>query len=178
MESDEELYRRTRAGDIAAFDALYERYEVPLFGFLIGQLQSRADAEEALCEAFMKALQSAEPTLAAGGFRAWLYRIARNHASNILRSRKRGERALASLDEPPPAASPDTELEDRERSLALENAVGRLPPALSELYRLRTSGLSYEEMATVLEIPLGTLKSRMHQMVTQLREELRTWTAR
>jgi RNA polymerase sigma-70 factor (ECF subfamily) len=178
MESDEELYRRTRAGDIAAFDALYERYEQPLFGFLIGQLQSRADAEEALGEAFMKALQSREPALADGGFRAWLYRIARNHAYNLVRSRKRGERALASLDQPAPPAAPDADLDERERSVALENAVGRLPPALSELYQLRTRGLSYEEMAAVLEIPLGTLKSRMHQMVTQLREELRTWTAR
>jgi len=178
MESDEELYRRTRAGDMAAFDALYERYEVPLFGFLLGQLQSRADAEEALCEAFMKALQSSEPTLAAGGFRAWVYRIARNHALNLLRSRKRGERAVASLAEPPPTGAADEAFEDHERLRALEGAVGRLPPSLSELYRLRTSGLSYQEMAAVLEIPLGTLKSRMHQMVTQLREELRTWTAR
>jgi RNA polymerase sigma-70 factor (ECF subfamily) len=178
MESDEELYRRTRAGDMTAFDALYERYEVPLFGFLLGQLRSTADAEEALCEAFMKALQSPEPTLAAGGFRAWLYRIARNHALNLLRSRKRGERAIASLLEPPPTGAADEALEDHQRQVALEGAVGRLPPSLSELYRLRTSGLSYQEMAAVLEIPLGTLKSRMHLMVTQLREELRAWTAR
>ena len=59
----------------------------------------------------------------------------------------------------------------------LEGAIARLPPALSEVFHLRTSGLSYEEIADVLEIPLGTLKSRMNQMVTQLREELRPWTA-
>jgi DNA-directed RNA polymerase specialized sigma24 family protein len=52
-----------------------------------------------------------------------------------------------------------------------------LPATLQEMYRLRTSGLSYEEMAEVLEIPLGTIKSRMHHMVRVLQEELRPWTA-
>jgi DNA-directed RNA polymerase specialized sigma24 family protein len=48
---------------------------------------------------------------------------------------------------------------------------------LAEVYRLRVSGLSYEEMAQVLEVPLGTLKSRMHDMVRRLQEEMEKWTA-
>ena len=54
--------------------------------------------------------------------------------------------------------------------------IERLPPALSEVFHLRVSGLRYEEIADVLECPVGTIKSRMNQMVTQLREELRPWT--
>ena len=56
--------------------------------------------------------------------------------------------------------------------LALGEAVSRLPVPLSEVYHLRASGLSYEEMAQVLEVPVGTVKSRMHDMVKRLREEV------
>jgi RNA polymerase sigma-70 factor (ECF subfamily) len=69
-------------------------------------------------------------------------------------------------------------LEAREVAVALDGAVARLPPALAEVYRLRTSGLSYEEIADVLETPLGTVKSRMHEMVRHLREDMAPWTAR
>ena len=54
---------------------------------------------------------------------------------------------------------------------------GALPKSLAEVYRLRASGLSYEEMAEVLAVPLGTVKSRMHQMVAELRKEMQAWTA-
>ena len=60
---------------------------------------------------------------------------------------------------------------------ALSEAVRRLPPALGELYHLRTNGLSYEQIARVVEVPLGTVKSRMHQLVNLLREELEPWIA-
>ena len=83
-------------------------------------------------------------------------------------------RASATSRPPPPtSASPHGEL-----LRALDGAVARLPSPLSEVYHLRSSGLSYEEMAIVLGIPLGTLKSRMNQMVNVLREELKPWTAR
>ena len=52
-----------------------------------------------------------------------------------------------------------------------------LPPALGELYHLRVSGLSYEQIAGVVDVPVGTVKSRMHQMVHALREELKPWIA-
>ena len=178
MDSDEELFRRTREGDMAAFDGLYARYEGPLFGFLLAVLRSREDAEEMFHEAFLAVLKSGEPRFSAGGFRAWLYRVARNAALNRIRSEQRGARAISLLGEEEPPSTPEGDLAERQRSVALETAVARLPPALSHVYHLRTSGLSYEEMADVLEIPVGTLKSRMHEMVARLREELGPWTAR
>ncbi len=162
-----------------AFDALYARYESRLFAFLFSQLKNRADAEDVFHEAFLRTLKSGEVVFDRdGAFRTWLYRIARNAALNHQRSDRRGARAVAQLpeDDPPPRA--DEQLGDRQLLHALDGAVARLPPSLSEVYHLRSSGLSYEEIATVLEIPLGTLKSRMNQMVTHLREELRPWTAR
>jgi RNA polymerase sigma-70 factor (ECF subfamily) len=59
-----------------------------------------------------------------------------------------------------------------ERQRALRTAVANLPLELAELWHLRVSGLSYEEMASVLAIPVGTVKSRMHGMVHRLREQL------
>src|SRR5262245_55811999 len=141
MNSDEELFRRTREGDMSAFDGLYARYEGPLFGFLLGVLGSREDAEETFHEAFMSVLKSPEPRFAAGGFRAWLYRVARNAALNRMRSERRGTRALSRMPDQEAAASPDRELAEHQRNAALEGAVERLPPALSDVYRLRTSGL-------------------------------------
>jgi RNA polymerase sigma factor (sigma-70 family) len=180
MDSDEVLYARVKRGDMPAFDALYARYSTRLFGFLRPQVPSRADAEDVFHESLLATLESHEVTFERGSFRTWLYRIARNLVLNRIRSQGRGENALAKLapivDDPPPAA--DERAAQGELLEALDGAVARLPSPLSEIYHLRSSGLSYEEMALVLGIPLGTLKSRMNQMVTVLREELKPWTAR
>jgi RNA polymerase sigma-70 factor (ECF subfamily) len=162
------------------------RYEACLFGFILSQVRDRADAEDLFHETFVNALKAKVVRFEGpGGFRAWIYRIARNLASNRARSARRGVRAMAALTEAPEThgvhgsrqgASGEEALADRELQEALERAIERLPPALSEVFHLRASGLRYEEMADVLEIPLGTIKSRMNQMVTQLREELRPWT--
>ncbi len=177
MEPDEALYRRIRRGELGAFDVLYARYEKRLFGFLLGLLRDRAEAEDLFHEAFLSALEASEAELAGeGAFCAWLFRIARNRALNRIRSRERGQRAVASLPEAEPITRVDDVLGERQMLAALDEAVARLPPTLSELYHLRSSGLRYEEIATVLETPLGTIKSRMHMLVAQLREELKPWT--
>jgi len=177
MESDEHLHARIRQGDLAAFDALYARYERPLFGFLLATLRDHAEAEDALHDTFLNALETPPATLTGGGFRAWLFRVAKNGALNRHRSRHRGAAAVRSLEAPPAGPSAEDDLQRHELQTALKGAVERLPETLAELYRLRTSGLSYEEMAEVLETPLGTVKSRMHEMVKLLREDVEPWTA-
>ena len=179
MDSDEALYARVKHGDMRAFDELYDRYARRLFGFLKGQLRTRADAEDVCHEALLATLESDEVVFDRGSFRTWLYRIARNIVLNRVRSEGRGENAIGKLatgDEPPRGS--DERIADMQLLRALDGAVARLPSPLSEVYHLRSSGLSYEEMATVLNIPLGTLKSRMSHMVDVLREELKPWTAR
>jgi RNA polymerase sigma-70 factor (ECF subfamily) len=177
VDSDEALYRRIRDGDIGAFDALYDRYETPLFGYLRALVGDRRDAEELLHDAFLAALKTGAASFDEGGFRAYLYRAARNLAFNRKRATGRRDRAHASLPDGGVETGADTALESRQLDAALERAVGRLPPALNELFHLRTSGLSYEQIASVTDAPVGTIKSRMHQMVHALREELRPWTA-
>ena len=186
MDSDETLFQRVRDGEIAAFDTLYERHEIRLFAYLRAVSGDRNDAEELLHDAFLAALKTRTGSFEEGGFRGWLYRIARNLAFNRRRGAQRHDRMLASVPEVDPesedgrpsvTARADRAMERRELEVALEDAVNRLPLALGELYHLRSSGLSYEQIASVIEAPVGTVKSRMHQMVSVLREELKPWIA-
>jgi RNA polymerase sigma-70 factor (ECF subfamily) len=145
-----------------AFDRLYERYEARLFAYLRAVLGDRGDAEEVLHDAFLEALRDTNAVFdREGAFRAWLYRVARNRALNRKRAAGRRDRTTASAP-----------IDD-----ALTSALRRLPAPLGELWHLRTSGLSYEQIANVTDAPLGTVKSRMHQMVSVLREELKPWIA-
>jgi RNA polymerase sigma-70 factor (ECF subfamily) len=174
MISDEALFEQLVRGDLAAFDALYARHERPLFGFVLGHLGDRQEAEDVIHDAFVTALREGRRGAAPDCFRAWLYQVARNLCLNRLRTRQRAARAVENVARQPAAtaAAPEHALADRQAAAALRSAVDRLPTALAEMFRLRSSGMSYEELATVLGLPLGTVKSRMHDMVSRLREEM------
>jgi RNA polymerase sigma-70 factor (ECF subfamily) len=178
MASDEALYERVRRGDREAWGALYERWEGRLFGFALHRLKDAREAEDVLHETFMKILTTATVRFDRGSFRAWIYQIARNDCTNRLKAASR--RLHQPLEVEPPSPVPDAEarLSAVETERALLRAVARLSPALAEVYDLRTAGLSYQEMAEVLGVPLGTVKSRMHETIVRLKEEMKPWTAR
>jgi RNA polymerase sigma-70 factor (ECF subfamily) len=171
MVTDEALYQQVRRGDLGAFDDLYARYERRLFGFTLRMLGDRAEAEEVLHDAFLNVLKAEQAQFLEARFSSWLFRIARNLCANRLRSRRRGRGALSLVGAAPnpPEPTPEELLTKEERTQVLAEAVQRLPPALADVFHLRTSGLSYEEMAGVLGIPLGTVKSRMNALVQQLK---------
>jgi RNA polymerase sigma-70 factor (ECF subfamily) len=179
MVSDEALYRRLLDGEAHAFDELYRRYERCLFGFVLRQLGDRSEAEDVFHEAFMAVLHERRSSRDLVSFKAWIFEVARHLCLNRVRSRKRAVRALETEALTPAAAQPHPEsiLASREAPAALQRAVEKLPETLAQLYDLRTSGLSYDEIAEVLDVPLGTVKSRMHEMVGRLREEIAPWTA-
>lgn len=174
MLSDEALYEALLNGDLRAFDTLYERYERHLFGFIRKHLVDVHEAEDVLHETFMAILRDRAGARAARSLRAWIFQVARNLCLNRQRSARRATRALEKEARTPDETSPGPErtLEDHQAQNALRHAVARLPIELGELYSLRTQGMSYSEMADVLGIPLGTVKSRMHHLVNQLREEM------
>jgi RNA polymerase sigma-70 factor (ECF subfamily) len=174
--SDEALYQRWIDGDLRAFDALYERYEGPLFGFLRRHLGSVAEAEDALHETFLALVRERARGRTAVSFRAWLFEVARHLALNRTRSSKRAARAHEGIADvsalKPGAPPPDELLQHRQATEAVAVAVRALPAHLAELYHLRAQGLSYDELASVLELPLGTVKSRLHELVKRLQHEV------
>ncbi len=170
METDEALYQRWAAGDMRAFDALYARFERPLFGFVRAYIRDASEAEDVLHEAFMAVLRERRKDIRS--FRAWIYEVTRHLCLNRVRSRKRAARAAANAEPDASQLGPDEQLEERRRAATLERAVSRLPESFAEVYRLRAAGMSYEEVAEILEIPVGTVKSRIHDMVIRLKEEV------
>jgi len=172
-DSDEALYARLIRGELAAFDRLYERFERPLFGFLRAQLGDPAEAEDVFHEAFLAVLKAGGERIELRSFRAWLFQVARNLCLNRVRARRRADRALESVAREAQLA-PAAELAPPagRDPAALHDAVSRLPPALAEIYQLRARGLSYDELSSILDIPVGTVKSRMHEMMKRLREEM------
>ena len=176
MDTDEALFERLVGGDLRAFDRLYERFERPLFGFIRAQLGDGAEAEDVLHEAFMAVLRERERRHEVRSFRAWLYQVARNLCQNRVRSRNRAGRAADAATQvealgsaPLPA---ERALELHQQAALLQHAVANLPGPLAEVYRLRASGMSYDDVAEILDVPVGTVKSRMHDMVRRLREEM------
>jgi RNA polymerase sigma-70 factor, ECF subfamily len=179
MDSDEAIYAALCRGDLEAFDILYERHANRLFGFIRKNVSSEAIAEEVLQEVFLVIVRDRKLPAQVGSLvnlRAWLFQIARNQCFNHLRSKKREAAALGSTlqDERRPSSphSAERQLESKQAEQVLSDSVSKLPTELAELYALRTNGLSYEEIASKLSLPLGTVKSRMHQLVQRLRAEV------
>jgi RNA polymerase sigma-70 factor (ECF subfamily) len=182
MRTDEALYLDLVAGDMAAFDELFRRYERRLFGYVLRQLGDPAEAEEVFHEAFIAVLQERRSSRQLASFRAWIFQVALNICRNRLRARRRTARALQAQAQAPPQASeasmdPERALTLREIPVALERALDGLPEPMAELYRLRAAGLSYDEIAETLGVPLGTVKSRMHDLIVRLRKEMQAWIA-
>src|SRR5688572_7303363 len=116
MVSDEALFEQLVRGDLAAFDTLYARHERPLFGFVVGHVGDRQEAEDVLHDAFMSVLREGRRANAPDCFRAWLYQVARNLCLNRLRSRQRAARALENVARAPASievAAPEHALADR-----------------------------------------------------------------
>jgi RNA polymerase sigma-70 factor (ECF subfamily) len=174
MATDDALFERLLRGDLEAFDALYGRHERQLYGFILKHVPDRHEAEDVLHDAFLAVLREGRGGARVTCFRAWLFQVARNLCRNRARSRQRADRAMEAVARAPaaPQAHPDRALEERQAAEALRRAVSRLPDRLAELYQLRAGGLSYEELARTLALPLGTVKSRMHEMVRRLQQEM------
>jgi RNA polymerase sigma-70 factor, ECF subfamily len=109
-------------------------------------------------------------------FRAWLFQVARNLCLNRVRKSKRAGRAFEAAAHVEAMGSAPVPAEQallcHQQAEMLQKAVARLPEALGDIYQLRASGMSYDEVAEALRIPVGTVKSRMHEVVKRLREEV------
>lgn len=184
LPTDEDLYARVkRSGDLAAFDALYERHKAGLFRFIARYLSDAGDIEDVFHEAFLRALKPRsgpgscddEVDFSQGTFRGWLYMIARNVCLNRERSARRARRAFAALTQGPPWESPSAEslLGEQVELERLRRAAGEMPPPLAEVFRLKMQGRDHGEISRGLGIPVGTVKSRLHAILKFLKSEMK-----
>jgi RNA polymerase sigma-70 factor (ECF subfamily) len=177
-----ELVGRAREGDAAAFGALVRLYQDRVYNVAFRLVGNADDAADVAQEAFLAAYEGLSRFRAESALYTWLYRIVVNKALNQRRS-KAARPEFSGGDDPSPletaaafSPTPDQEAEDKERAAMVQRAIRRLPRDLRTAVVLRDiEGLEYEQMAEVLEIPLGTVKSRLHRGRLELRETLRRY---
>ena len=172
--SDEVLLAAHLRGDPAAFGQLVARHERRIYGLCLRILGNREDAEDATQEAFVAALRKASSFRRAAAFSTWLYRIAVNAATD--QARRRGRARLAALDPEDAglAVDPGGELgEVVAAAVTVQTALAQVPEefrvavVLCDLYRL-----PYADAAQILEVPVGTVKSRVFRGRAALAERL------
>jgi RNA polymerase sigma-70 factor (ECF subfamily) len=171
-DSDASLIKAYAAGDVAAFEELYMRYEGRLFGYILGMVGEREEAEDLFQETFHKILRSLGSYRERGSFRSWLFTVASNLCRDHLRHRSRRTPVVPELVPlASPAADPSRALENEETMRTLSRLVDQLPDDQREVVLLRTrSGLPFREIARLQGCPLGTALGRMHLAVKRLRK--------
>lgn len=164
--TDAQAAEHAARGDADAFMLLVRRYRAPLIAYIHGQTRARSEAEDIAQETFCKAWQQIPTLRQPGAFGGWLFRIARNAAFTAAR---RPQPTLADADPPAPACpSPGDD-----RSVEVHAAVATLADEFRIVVSLRHfSGMSNDEIARVLGIPSGTVRSRLSRAYSQLRERL------
>ena len=176
------LIERCRAGDVAAFEPLVEKYRQRVWRLAFQVLRDREEAWDCAQDAFVRAFQSLGSFRGQSAFYTWLFRIAMNVATDRLRSRGAQARAFGTQAIPPeewertapdPEARPDQAAIGVERRERISQALDTLPPNARAIIMLSdVEGLSYREIATVLNCPIGTVMSRLHNARKRLRTAL------
>jgi RNA polymerase sigma-70 factor, ECF subfamily len=182
--TDQEVVLLARGGREAAYRELIRRYERPVFALLFRMVRDRELAEDLSQETFVKALNAIDSYRPEFKFSSWIFKIANNAAIDHLRRR---ELDTLSLDGSPHAETPEAmqatalqigmrqespleAVEARELGGAIEAAIGRLRPEYRSCILLRhVEGRAYEEIAEILSLPLGTVKTYIHRARNELR---------
>ena len=167
--SDEALMGNLRRGDMQAFDELYTRHRQPLFNFISRLLQDVALAEDVFQETYMRVLENADRFNPRGKFSTWLYTIAHNLCMDELRRQNTSIPAEQMAE--PPVRDPHDHLLKREDEATAHQLLAALQPHLRAVVVLRVlHDYSQEETAKIVGVPVGTVKSRLHHALKQLRQ--------
>lgn len=182
--SDEILVDRFLAGEEAAFTQLVDRHSDRLYGFLRFVLRiDRAEADDLAQDTFIEAYRALSSFAKRSTFRTWLYGVARN----VWRHHRRGSRCFPRhdvdetvlLDIPDGRLDPFEALEQTRRQECVQRAIERLAPDHRAVIFLRDiETLSYEEIAHLLDVPVGTVRSRLHNARVKLARDLERSAAR
>ncbi len=178
--SDHELMQRIKDKDMLAFDCLVKRWEHRLFNIVYKITYDYEITRDICQDVFLQVYKSAKKYRPLAQFETWLYRIALNHSINELKKQKRyqthsltdeldNEKNL--LD---PEPLPDEIAQQNEVSECVKNALVQLPTELRIVVILRHfEGLKFQQIAEIINCPLGTVKSRMYSALDQLRVKLK-----
>ena len=168
-----------QTGDQSAFEQLVRLYEKRVYALTSRMCRNPADAEEAAQEAFLAAWQGLPFFRGDSSFSTWLYRLASNACVDILRREGRHQPNLslddedAAIDLPDSALSPHDEAERSELRQQIEDGLAALPPDYRQVLILRElHQRSYDEIADILSLDLGTVKSRINRGRKRLRKIL------
>ncbi|MDH4134060.1 MAG: RNA polymerase sigma factor RpoE [Gammaproteobacteria bacterium] len=181
---DQELVVRVQKGDKGAFDLLVRKYQHRIAKLVSRYVRDRTEVEDVTQEAFIKAFRAIRGFRGESAFYTWLYRIAINTAKNYLVSQGRRLPTADLETEEAEAVEVGTNLRDAttpERQMlageigeAVERVLARLPDDLRTAITLREiEGLSYEEIAGIMECPVGTVRSRIFRAREAIDIELR-----
>jgi RNA polymerase sigma-70 factor (ECF subfamily) len=184
-EEDARILRGLRAGIEEAYEELIQRYQQPVYGIVYRLVGNEAETCDVVQEVFIKVFRGVGSFRGQSSLRTWIYRIAVNEAHNRCRWFARHGHHEVSLDadggEPgrgldqaaDPARSPFDQVVDHESQALIEQALARIRPVFRAALVLRdVENLSYEEIAEILQISLGTVKSRIVRGREALRREL------
>jgi RNA polymerase sigma-70 factor (ECF subfamily) len=176
MPDDLELVTRIHNGDLEAFAELYEKYKRPLYRAALAITHSEVAAEEILQDAFVRAFKALERVDASASLSPWLHRIAVNLSYNWTRGNHRWPLSFDTVIDSllaGPAACPERVVEMGELRDAVQQAIASLSwkrRVVLVLYYVQ--GFSLQEIALILDCPLGTVKSRLHHACKALRQAL------
>ena len=177
--SDEDLMSQFQAGSVEAFDILVSRYKDPLTNYIYRFIGDMKECEDLLQETFLRVYRNRHSYRRIARFSTWLYTIAGNLARSEYRKRKR--RRISSLqsinknDEeyemevPDETFSPDIDTESTIQDFYIQEALSQIPEEFREVVVLRdVQQLSYDEIAEITGLPMGTVKSRINRGRTKL----------
>ena len=186
--TDEQLVVRIQAGDRTAFDQLYWRYKDRVIGLVYGVVHHRQDALEITQEVFLRVYKNIDKFQPNTRFFTWVYRIAYNLAVDKYRRKKTAKEVEFDNDfqknfapaeaeiQPRLDLNPERACEQSELREQLKNAMDSLSEKQRTIITLReVDGLSYEEIASVLDIQLGTVMSRLHYARLNLQNALKNY---
>lgn len=175
--SDGECVQRLQNGDTDAFEILVRRHQKTIFNLVYRMLGDYDEAAEIAQEAFLSAYRSIAQFRGDANFSTWLYRIAINHASTRRKSLAKANQRRAPLDNTDPVdhrhPDPADAVAQREIQFRVQSALNTLDPDEATIILLRDmQDVPYEEVARMLDVPVGTVKSRLHRARQTLKAKL------
>jgi RNA polymerase sigma-70 factor (ECF subfamily) len=179
---DRRLIADCLQGDSAAFGELVRRYQDRLYNTVLRLVDNAEDAQDVVQDAFLQAYQALGGFKGDSQFFTWLYRIAINTAISLKRKQRvtlrmhgnREEGGVVEPVDPSEFTQPGYALEQAEQERKIQQALGRLSAEHRAVLIMKDmEGQKYEVMAEVLEVPIGTIRSRLHRARLELREILK-----